>query len=158
MRDRLELRAVEPDDLDQFFLHQQDPISCQMAAFIGKDPSDRSVFDSHWKRIMKSNDVRIRTILYENQIVGHIAKFIMFEKPELTYWIDRKYWGKGIATESLIIFLSEIKIRPIFARAAKDNLGSIRVLEKCGFEIIAYERGFAQARGKEIEEVVMQLE
>lgn len=158
MRDRLELRAVEPDDLDQFFLHQQDPISCQMAAFIGKDPSDRSVFDSHWKRIMKSNDVRIRTILYENQIVGHIAKFIMFEKPELTYWIDRKYWGKGIATESLIIFLSEIKIRPIFARAAKDNLGSIRVLEKCGFEIIAYERGFAQARGEEIEEVVMQLE
>jgi hypothetical protein len=30
-------------------------------------------------------------------------------------------------------------------------------LEKCGFTITGYERGFANARGKEVEEVVMEL-
>jgi RimJ/RimL family protein N-acetyltransferase len=107
---------------------------------------------------MNSDDIVIRTILYNDGIVGHIAKFVMFDKPELTYWIDRDYWGKGTATQSLIIFLSELHIRPIFARAAKDNYGSIRVLEKCGFELIGNEKGLANARGKEIDEVVMRLD
>ncbi|MHA2252912.1 MAG: GNAT family N-acetyltransferase [Candidatus Kariarchaeaceae archaeon] len=152
------LREVEQEDLELFFQHQQDPESQHMAAFIHKDPSDRSAFDAHWNKIMNNEEIVIRTILFNNQVVGHIAKFVMFNKPELTYWIGREFWGKGIATQGLKLFLSEVKIRPIFARAAKDNVGSIRVMEKCGFKITSYEKGFANARGEEIEEVVMQLD
>jgi len=40
---------------------------------------------------------------------------------------------------------------------AKDNIASVRVLEKCGFVISGYDQGFANARGEEIEEVIMIL-
>ena len=51
---------------------------------------------------------------------------------------------------------AELKVNPIYARASKDNLASIRVLEKCGFKITGHGKGFANARGKEIEEVVLE--
>jgi RimJ/RimL family protein N-acetyltransferase len=41
---------------------------------------------------------------------------------------------------------------------AHDNVASRRVLEKCGFRAIATERGFAEARSGEIEEVVLRLD
>src|SRR4029453_19193159 len=75
-----------------------------------------------------------------------------------TYWIGREFWGRGIATQALAVLLSAVKTRPLYARAAKDNIASLRVLEKCGFTITGYERGFANARGEEIEEVVLELQ
>jgi Acetyltransferase (GNAT) domain len=79
-------------------------------------------------------------------------------KPEVTYWLGKEYWGKGLATWALTEFLTHHnKTRPIYARVAKDNLGSRRVLEKCGFAIIGESRGFANARGQEIEEFLLEL-
>ena len=92
-------------------------------------------------------------------MVGSIASFIDqdFGKREVTYWIGREYWGKGIATKALSRFLRELKVNPTYARASKDNVASIRVLKKCGFKITGHGKGFANARGKEIEEVVLEL-
>lgn len=67
------------------------------------------------------------------------------------------YWGKGVTTESLSGFLDYVKDRPIYARAAKDNIGSVRVLENCGFTITGVDKGFANARGEEVEEVILTL-
>ena len=78
-------------------------------------------------------------------------------KLEVTYWIGREFWGQGIATKALAALLSTVKTRPLYARAARDNIASLRVLEKCGFMIAGYERGFANARGEEVEEVVLEL-
>ena len=47
--------------------------------------------------------------------------------------------------------------RPIYGRAAKDNVASIRVMENCGFRISGYDKGFANARGEEIEEAILEL-
>jgi RimJ/RimL family protein N-acetyltransferase len=55
------------------------------------------------------------------------------------------------------MFLEQVSERPLFARVAVDNLGSIRVLEKCGFRLIDIEREFANARGEEINEAVYRL-
>lgn len=60
--------------------------------------------------------------------------------------------------KALSSFVVELEERPIFARAAQDNFASIRVLEKCGFVVSGYDRGYANARSKEIEEVIMILE
>jgi RimJ/RimL family protein N-acetyltransferase len=49
------------------------------------------------------------------------------------------------------------RTRPLHARVAYDNVASRRVLEKCGFRVIATERGFAEARSGEIEELVLRL-
>ena len=40
----------------------------------------------------------------------------------------------------------------------KDNLGSIRVLQKCDFKIIGENKDFAQGRGEETEEYIFRLD
>ena len=153
------LRPIQPDDLDAFFTHQQHKPAQHMAAFIHEDPSSRTDFDAHWTKLMNSDAILKRSIESDGQLVGHIMSFDMGggddQTREITYWIDHHHWGKGIATESIRLFLEIETTRPLHGRAAKDNTASIRSMEKCGFKLIAEERGFAHARGEEIDEVVM---
>ncbi len=81
-----------------------------------------------------------------------------FGKPEVSYWIGKPYWGKGVATRALSAFLFHVKVRPLYARVAKDNIASLRVLEKCGFARIGEDKGFANARGEEVEEFILRLD
>ena len=151
------LRDVIPSDLPIFFIHQQDPEANWMAAFTSRDPSDRHAFDTHWQRIMSDPTIVIRTILCDGQVVGNIAKFLLFGQPEVGYWIDRAYWGRGIATRALTVFLGIITERPLYAAAAKDNLASLRVLQKCGFVITGCQKSFAEARHADIDEALLEL-
>jgi RimJ/RimL family protein N-acetyltransferase len=80
-----------------------------------------------------------------------------FGVPEVTYWLGREFWGPGIATAALRKLLEIVAERPLVARAAADNAASIRVLEKCGFVFSGRARGFANARGEEVEEVILVL-
>ncbi len=74
----------------------------------------------------------------------------------LGYWLGREYWGRGIASAAVAQFLTYEKTRPLHARVAKHNLGSIRVLEKSGF-IVSAEDKFTSNEGESIEEFVMIL-
>ena len=154
----VELREVHDSDLPVFFRQTNDPESLWMAAFTAKDPTDRDAFDAHWERIRASPDVLPRTVLVDGDVVGSAAVYGEPGEREVTYWIDRAYWGRGIATAALRALVAEVTERPLHARAAADNAGSLRVLEKCGFRVSGHDRGFAQARGTEIDEVVLTLE
>jgi RimJ/RimL family protein N-acetyltransferase len=152
------LREVIDDDLPIFFEQQLDPAASLMAAFTAKDPHDREAFMAKWVRIRHDKNVVIRTILYEGQVAGWVLSYVSEIGLEVSYWLGREYWGKGIATQALIAFLEIQKQRPIYARAAKDNLASLRVQEKCGFKVMGEDKGFANARGMEIEEYTLCLE
>lgn len=76
---------------------------------------------------------------------------------EVSDWLGRDYWGRGIATAALRTFLEDELTRPLHARAAKDNIGSLHVLQKCGFMIVGEDHGFANARSEEIEEYLLEL-
>jgi RimJ/RimL family protein N-acetyltransferase len=56
------------------------------------------------------------------------------------------------------VFFAVERSRPLQARVASDNVASRRVLEKCGFGVIAKERNVAGARSAEIEELVLRLD
>jgi len=157
---RLELRAVQAEDLDVFFEMQRDPLASRMAAFTAKDPSDREAFREHWDRILADDRVTMRTVLVDGRAVGDVGSFFDPElgRPEVTYWIEREHWGRGLATRALAALLRQVTTRPLYARAAADNAASIRVLEKCGFVPVGKGRGFANARGEETEEVVLRLD
>ena len=154
----LVLRDVVEDDLPLFFDYQLDPGANHMAAFTARDPTDREAFTAHWNKILAEPTNIIRTIVCDGRVVGSVSSYEQSGKPEVTYWIGRAYWGKGIATRALTAFLAHTNTtRPIYARVAKDNLGSRRVLEKCGFRVIGEMKGFAKARGEEIEELHLEL-
>ena len=154
---RILLRDVTDSDLATFYEYQLDSEANYMAAFIGRDPTDREAFDKHWTKIRNDKDVMIKTILYDGSIAGSVSKYLREGRPEVTYWIGKPYWGKGIATQALSLFLQELRTRPIYAGAASDNTASIRVLEKNGFRVVGRGKGFANARGTVIEEVLMEL-
>lgn len=154
---RITLRTIQEGDLPIFFQHQKDSVASHMAAFTSKDPTDWDLFSDHWSRILADKANINRCILLGSDVVGQISSFEMFGEREVSYWIDRAHWGEGIATEALKQLLVLVTIRPLFARAAKDNIGSRRVLEKCGFVITGEDSGFANARGKEIEEFIFTL-
>ena len=151
------LRPLHESDLAALFRHMSDPESVKMAAFTPEDPDDRQWFDAHMVRVMESPENTPRAITWEGELVGSIGSFVVEGQTEITYWIDRAVWGQGIASRALSLFLEVVRIRPIYARAASDNAGSLRVLEKTGFRIIGTEVSFAPARGAEIEETILQL-
>lgn len=151
------LRAVSADDLPIFFEHQRDPLGVHMAAFTVKDPDDRAAFDAFWARILADKDILNRTVVVDGRVAGNVSSYVGDIGPEVTYWLGREFWGRGIATAALAEFLKIQATRPIFARAAMDNIGSLRVLEKCGFRVIGADRGYANARGQEIDEYVLEL-
>jgi RimJ/RimL family protein N-acetyltransferase len=151
------LRRVETTDLDAIFQQMRDPESVRMAAFTPEDPSDRSAFDAHMEKVMSSAEGTLRAITYDDRLVGTIASFVSDGVTEVTYWIDRACWGKGIASQALAQFLDVVPVRPLRARAASDNAGSLRVLQKAGFHTLGTAVSFAPGRGTEIEETILQL-
>ncbi len=151
------LRQVRESDLNVFFEHQLDTEANRMAAFTTKDPSDRSAFDAHWAGILADPSNVVRTVLLGETVAGLVSKYEEEHRPEVTYWIGREFWGKGVATAALRQFLDIVRVRPIYARAAKDNAPSLRVLQKCGFSIIGEGSGYANARRENIEEFLLSL-
>jgi RimJ/RimL family protein N-acetyltransferase len=151
------LREVESSDLETFYQHQLDPEAIRMAAFVSKDRKDKAAFDAHWHKILNSPQNTNRTIVADGQVAGYIACYPDGEHMEVTYWLGREFWGKGLATQALTRMLELVVARPIFGRAAADNIGSIRVLQKCGFKIIGKDKGFANGRGQDTEEYILRL-
>jgi len=149
------LREVVESDLPAFFEHQLDPVATRMAAFPSRD---EGAFSEHWKQILVNPDVVTRTIVQNGTVVGNIGHFVKDGEPLVGYWIGRAYWGQGIATRGLALFLEVVKRRPLFARVAKHNIGSIRVLEKCGFRVIGEEIEPAEPGAEPITELLMKLE
>lgn len=129
-----------------------------MAAFTSKNPADWEAFLTHWTKILADKTVIAKTITADGKVIGTVGSFHMLSQHQVTCWLGKNYWGKGFATSALSKFLREVVMtRPIYARAARDNAASIRVMEKCGFIFVGYEKNFANARGKEIDEIIMKL-
>jgi RimJ/RimL family protein N-acetyltransferase len=152
-----ELRGLRDEDTAVLFEQWADPVAAHMAAFTGPDHMDRAAFERRLSRLSADETVINNVIVVDGEVVGTIGSWGEPGDREVTYWIGRSFWGKGIATAALEAFLTVDPTRPLRARVASDNVASRRVLEKCGFQVIAYERGFAGARGCEIEEVVLRL-
>ena len=152
------LRPVQDGDLDAFFEQMRDPESVRMAAFTPPDPDDRNAFDAHMTRVRSSPGITMRAVTCDGRLAGSIASFPDGGQVEVTYWIDRPAWGKGVATQALALLLDEVPARPLYARAASDNAGSLRVLQKCGFTAVGTEKSFAAGRNEDIEETILRLD
>jgi RimJ/RimL family protein N-acetyltransferase len=152
------LRPVEDADLDALFDQMRDPAAVAMAAFTVANPDDRDAFDAHMARVRNSPGITHRAITCDGRLAGSIAAFASGDETEVTYWIDRSQWGRGIASRALGLLLELVPARPLHARAASDNIASLRVLRKAGFETIGTEISYASARTCEIEETILRLE
>lgn len=151
------LRELADSDLPVFWEQLTDPELQRMAAVTRKYHYDRGHFDQHWAKVRSDPSVILRTVLADGAVAGHAAVFGPRSEREVTYVIGRAHWGQGIATTALAELIKLESTRPLYAEAAADNAGSLRVLEKCGFIATGKSRCFARARGEEIDLVQLTL-
>ena len=145
------LREVEPQDISIFFEHQDDPVASAMAAFPSRD---RAAHDLHWEKILADESVIARAFVEDGQVVGNIGSWVADGERGVGYWIGRPYWGRGYATRAVAELITKVRERPLYARVAEHNVGSLRVLAKCGFSIVDEE----QHDGDPVKEIVMRLD
>ncbi len=157
INDEIRLRKTELADLEFFFVFQLDNEANYLAAFTAKDPTDKTAYLQKYTKLLNDPAINMQTIIVGNSIAGSVSKFEIEGEAEVTYWIDKKFWGKGVATKALKELLKNEKMRPVFGRVAFDNFGSQKVLEKCNFIKIGTGKGFANARQAEIEEFIYKL-
>jgi hypothetical protein len=127
---RCVLREVRGEDLAVLFEQWADPVAARMAAFTAPDHMDRDAFERRWSRLRADETVIARAIVVDREVAGTIASWGDRYEREVTYWIGRSYWGKGIATGALNAFLAVDQSRPLHARVAYDNFASHRVLQR----------------------------
>lgn len=151
---RVRLRDVTEDDLPIFFEHQRDPDATRMAAFPARD---RDAFMAHWGRIMANPAALVQTILVGAQVVGNVGSWETDGRRLVSYWIGKEWWGRGVASAGLAAFLERVPVRPLYAHVAKENIGSIRVLEKCGFALCIGLTEMLPAPSDGVEELVFGL-
>ena len=149
------LRTVEDRDLEVFFDHQADPQAVEMAAFPARD---KDQFAAHWAKVRADETLVARTIVVDGMVAGNIGSWQESGQQLLGYWVGREYWGRGVGTQALALFVHEVSIRPLYAHVAVHNLGSIRVLSKCGFGRDRLQEAKAHAPDDGIEEFIFVLD
>ncbi len=154
----IQLRAVDDSDIPIFHAQESDAESIHKAAFMPAEPATMAAFAARWERLRRNASIVRRTIVVDGNVAGHIDTFVEDGNREVSYWLGRTWWGQGIATRALALFATEIDERPLFARVATDNVASLHVLQKCGFVIYGAARGYADARGMEIDEYLLRLD
>jgi RimJ/RimL family protein N-acetyltransferase len=124
------LRDVVEADLPIFFEHQRDAEATRMADFPARD---RETFTAHWQRVLADEAATKKTIVFEGHVAGNVVSWDQDGRRLVGYWVGKEFWGKGLATKALAELLEELTMRPLHAYVVATNIGSIRVLEKCGF-------------------------
>src|SRR5918911_4110438 len=110
----LTLREVRDEDLPLLFEQWADPVAAHMAAFTAPGHMDRETFERRWSRIRADETTLTRVVVDdEDGVVGTIGSWGDPGEREVTYWIGRSYWGKGIATDALRAFLAVETTRPL---------------------------------------------
>lgn len=102
--------------------------------FIGNcmEQAEKDGIAYHWA-IRENGDGRLIGVLgFEKAERGQSHRM------EIGYWLGRPYWSKGVMTDAVRAMcefaFANYGILRIFAGVYEFNIGSARVLEKCGFK------------------------
>ena len=127
----LRVRPVEEGDLPALYTHQLDPEATAVAGFPSRDEAS---FFAHWReRILADPTIRTLAVVVDGDVVGSVGAFDRDGRREVTYWMDRASWGRGVATRALSLLLDLEGAQDLTAYTGEHNTGSLRVLEKNGF-------------------------
>jgi RimJ/RimL family protein N-acetyltransferase len=127
------LRGVTDDDLYVFLAYEHDPEAVRRSRFT---PRPRDAFLRHWRaRVLGDPDCLVRTVAVDGRAAGHVVSWTADdERRYVGYWLGRPYWGRGVGTRALGMFVQLERVRPLYADPFQGNTASVRLLESHGFK------------------------
>ncbi|MFI7276149.1 GNAT family N-acetyltransferase [Streptomyces sp. NPDC049879] len=132
MSEMVGMRDVGSGDLEVFLAYEHDPEAARRARF---PPREREAFMTHWTtRILADPAVFVQAVTVEGAVAGNVVAWWHGDRRFIGYWFGREYWGRGIGTRALRLFLEREETRPLYADPYAVNAGSVRLLEKVGFQ------------------------
>ena len=158
--ERLILRRFEENDAQAMFNNwASDPEVTKYLTWPTHQNIETTKFIINiWLNDYENNPHRFGIVLKEtNELIGSIdVVSIENNIPEIGYVLSRKYWSQGIMTEAckaLINYLFEFGFNKIKIKAVVENIGSNKVIEKCGFIFTSKEKITIEKETKEIKDV-----
>ena len=159
---RLRLRPLHINDADSIARACNDPAVARMtgsfvtpylphsaAFFILRQPSlERRGLAQHW---LAERD---------GEVLGCIGVTRAAPKSmwEIGYWLTPRAWGNGYATEAVRAVVEMARPAVLVAKVFADNPASLRVLEKCGFEVTGPDQSHCMERQTMVKGWVLRLE
>lgn len=129
--DDVRLRDVRAADLELFHEQECDPEAARRSQF---PPREREAFLTHWRtKVLGDPTVFVQAVTVDGALAGNIVAWWDEHRRFLGYWLGRDYWGQGIGSRALGLFLQAERNRPLHADPFAGNLASVRLLEKHGF-------------------------
>ena len=107
-----------------------------------KIPSPYTEEDALWWINEGSQGELVKAIIFNNTLIGCVSvlagEFEFNRTGELGYWLAKEYWQQGITTKATSMLLDTVftktNITRVFAYVCEDNLASMKLLQKLGFE------------------------
>ena len=108
---------------------------------------DAEVFIEQSQGKILKHEIKTYMIFHNKKMIGVIAlQDFKGHSCELGYWLGKKYWGKGFATEAVCRLLelgfNELNLNEIYAAYKVGNEASKKVLEKSGFQFYREKQEF----------------
>jgi RimJ/RimL family protein N-acetyltransferase len=134
------LRDVVEADLEVFFAQQDDPEANRRASFPARP---RDAFMTHWHtRVLGTPTALVQAVVTDGEVAGNIVSWAQDGRRYLGYWLGQAFWGRGIGTVALRLFLGLEQTRPLYAEPHEANTASVKLLERCGFERVGTDDDF----------------
>lgn len=124
----MQLRPMLMSDAD-FLLDMKNYPETRRYSFVSKEEIK---YDDHIN-FLKENIHQFKVIVIETFCYG----IVRVQNKEISIWIDRKFWGKGIATS-----IFEQCEKGTLAKVVNGNIGSIKALVRAGFELIEHKDNY----------------
>lgn len=140
-----QLRAWSDGDVPTFLALLNDPEVWTWLPETYPDPLTTETAAALIELSNASNHHQVRAVLRNSEIVGQVRLLYDVDPQdagvaEISYWLGRAYWGKGIGSHVVRMFTARSfadnpGIRSIIARVHADNTGSLRILKKSGYSV-----------------------
>ncbi len=155
------LREQTLEDAEDFLEYYSDPeVSKYIVSFIPQTVDEARSEIGYWINVFDYNDGLYFAIARksDNKMIGSVGVSGVnrsHNRIEASYDLAQEYWGRGIMTKALSAVLKyafeELKFNRIEAYAMPGNIGSQKVLEKCGFNFEGNLRQHRYHNGKYVD-------
>jgi RimJ/RimL family protein N-acetyltransferase len=126
------LRDVVEADLEVFLEQEHDPEAVRRSRFPARE---REAFMRHWRtRILGDPTVLVQAVMVGGELAGNLVAWWEEDRRFIGYWLGRAFWGRGIGSRALELFLQKERTRPLYADPFHANIASVRLLERHGFQ------------------------